>query len=98
MTGTQVKIYFIGKTYRRIAQILGFFEIRQDVVVAPTWIAKILPVVEITLITSNVPHEIHRARAAHDLTTRPGTRVIFRASASHWLRLRFVRIVYATSE
>ena len=50
---------------------LRFHEIRQDMIVTPSRVAQLGPVVEIQSIAANVKHEIQDARAAQSLSTRP---------------------------
>ena len=54
-------------------EIFGLFEVRQDVVPAPAFIAHRLPVVKITRLTAHIDHGVDRARTADNLAARPIT-------------------------
>ena len=49
---------------------LRLSEVRQDVVVRPTLVAEVVPLVEIGSVATDVDHAIHPARPAQHLTAR----------------------------
>src|ERR1019366_10813649 len=51
--------------------VLGAFEVRKNVVVAPPVVAKRAPVVVVVAVTAHVDHVVDRARAPEHLAARP---------------------------
>ena len=62
-----------------ISIVLGFFEITQDVLVGPAWVAQFLPSVVVSLITADVEHVVEHAAAAENLATWPVAAAILQA-------------------
>jgi hypothetical protein len=62
----------VWTTQTRIA--LGTDEVRQDVVIPPTFIAQITPAIVVGTMPTNVNHVVEAARATEYLSTRPKVR------------------------
>ena len=54
-----------------ISIVLGFFEVRQDILVGPAWVAQFLPSVVVSLVTADVEHVVQHAAAAENFAAWP---------------------------
>ena len=59
-----------------ISIVLGFFEVRQDILVGPAWVAQFLPGVVVSLVAADVEHVVEHAAAAENFAPWPVTSAI----------------------
>lgn len=71
----------------RIALILRFAEIWQNVLVAPAGIALRSPLIEIASITTYVEHRVEHRRTAQHFAACPAAALVLHGLACVWLRL-----------
>lgn len=78
----------------RVSLVFGLSEIRQNIFVSPSRIAKRSPLIKIAFISSNVEHRIQYRRTAQDFSTCPTATVVLHGLAGGRLRLGSVNYIF----
>ena len=54
-----------------ISIVLGFFEVRQNTLVGPTWVTQFLPGIVVSLVAADVEHVVQHAATTENFAAWP---------------------------